>query len=122
VKIPDSIRIGGVEYAVQFKENIRHDNVYCYGNISFDDCEIRLSSTDGTAHQKQCTTLLHEILHGIIHNAGLELDGDIEEKAVDVLSMGLYQVLQDNGGRLFDIVQEASLRKKIYEDLMKKEI
>lgn len=102
MKIPESIRIGGVEYKVIFREYLRHDNAFAYGHINWDDCVIELSQTDGLNPQKQGQTLWHEILHGIAHHAGLGIEN--EERVIDVLSMGVYQVLQDNGRRLFDIV------------------
>ena len=103
MKIPESIRIGGVEYEIQYKDNLRDGNRLLYGQINYDDCVIYLSTTDGTGHQHMCITLLHEILHGIREHAGFEIED--EEKVVDILSKGLYQVLQDNGKRLFDIAE-----------------
>ena len=103
MKIPESIRIGGVEYEIQYKDNLRDGNRLLYGQINYDDSIIYLSTTDGTGRQHMCITLLHEILHGIREHAGFEIED--EEKVVDILSKGLYQVLQDNGQRLFDIAE-----------------
>lgn len=101
MKIPKSVRIGGVEYEVQYEPNLRLDNKLCYGAINYDNSVITLSETDGTGHQMRCITLLHEILHGIRNHAGIEIDD--EETVVDMFARGMYQVLQDNGGRLFDL-------------------
>jgi hypothetical protein len=101
MKIPNSIRIGGIEYTVTYEPNVRLGNELCYGTISYDDCKITLSETDGTGHQRRCVTLLHEILHGIRNHAGLRIED--EEEIVDMFARGLYQVLQDNGARLFDL-------------------
>lgn len=101
MKIPESIRIGGIEYKVLYEPNLRLNNNLCYGAISYDDSTITLSTTDGTGHQMRCVTLLHEILHGIRNHAGIEIEN--EEEVVDMLAKGIYQVLQDNGGRLFDL-------------------
>ena len=68
MKIPDSIRIGGVEYRIGYVSNLRH-----------------------------------EILHGIMESSNMELDVETEERVCNVLSRGIYQVLQDNGRRLFDL-------------------
>jgi len=46
--------------------------------------------------------LWHEILHGIREHAGLEIEN--EEEIVEMFSKGIYQVLQDNGNLLFDLV------------------
>lgn len=101
MKIPEKVRIGGIEYEIKYEPNLRVGNKVCYGVISYDNSTISLSSTDGTGHQYRSITLLHEILHGIIHHACAEIDE--EEKVVEIVAMGLYQVLQDNGGRLFDL-------------------
>lgn len=102
MKIPDSVRIGGVEYKVQYEPNVRNGNQLCYGQISYDDSTITLSATDGTGHQMRSITLWHEILHGIRNHAGLAVEN--EEEVVDMFARGIYQVLQDNGKRLFDLV------------------
>lgn len=101
MKIPKSIRIGGVEHQISYVPNLRYENQLAYGHISFEDCVIELSDTDGVAHEKRCQTLWHEILHGIRNHAGLEIED--EEAVVDMFAKGIYQVLQDNGGRLFDV-------------------
>lgn len=105
MKIPESVRIGGVEYTISFEEHLNDKTHLCYGCISYEDSEIKLSSDRGTGHEFRCITLWHEILHGICEHAGLEIED--EEKIVEVLSRGVYQVLQDNGRRLFDIVSES---------------
>lgn len=101
MKIPDSIRIGGVEYEILKQPQVRLDNRICYGAINYNASKITLSETDCEGHQIMCITLLHEVLHGIRYHAGLEIKN--EETVVDMFAKGLYQVLQDNGKRLFDI-------------------
>lgn len=105
MKIPDSIRIGGVEYAIQESEGvIRSGNSLLVGEINFDECTITLSSVDGRSHQRRCITLLHEITHGIFETSSAHFDDEMEEKVCELMSKGFYQVLQDNAGRLFDLV------------------
>lgn len=101
MKIPESIRIGGVEYAVVYTPNLNNGWNLAYGHIDYENCLIELSDTCGKAHEKRCKTLWHEILHGIREHAGLEIEN--EEAVVDMFAKGIYQVLQDNGGRLFDL-------------------
>lgn len=101
MKIPKSVRIGGVEYTVVYTPKLNNGVQMAYGHIDYDNCIIELSDTVGTGHEKRCLILWHEILHGIREHAGLEIEN--EEAVVDVLARGIYQVLQDNGGRLFDL-------------------
>ena len=101
MKIPNSVRIGGVEYPVEYVENLNNGVQLAYGHIDYDNCVIELSATVGTAHEKRCHTLWHEILHGILEHASHNIDN--EEEVVEIISKGIYQVLQDNGRRFFDI-------------------
>lgn len=110
MKIPDSIRIAGVEYKVVFVGSLNNGVNLAYGQIDYENSVIRLSSTVGTEHQKRCKTLWHEILHGIVENSGMEIDN--EEAVVDMFSKGIYQVLQDNGARLFDLSTDEPEKKE----------
>lgn len=101
MKIPESIRIAGVEYKVIITPNLMSGSVAAYGHIDYENSVIELSDTFGTEHQKRCQILWHEILHGIRENNGMEIEN--EEAVVEMFSKGIYQVLQDNGARLFDI-------------------
>ena len=101
MKIPESIRIGGVEYEILYEPNLRMDTQLAYGYIDYDGCAIKLSTSEGQTIQKQCITLWHEILHGIREHSGLEIKN--EEAVVEMFAKGIYQVLQDNGKRLFNL-------------------
>jgi hypothetical protein len=101
MKIPKSVRIAGVEYEVVTAPNLMNGALAAYGHIDFENSRIELSETFGTEHQKRCQILWHEILHGIVENNGMKLHN--EEAVVDIFAKGIYQVLQDNGARFFDI-------------------
>ena len=101
MKIPESVRIGGVEYEVIDNVSGLNDgqNVLA-GEINYNDSVIRLNEVVA-GHQMKCITLWHEILHGIRNHAGIEIED--EETVVELFARGIYQVLQDNGARLFDL-------------------
>ena len=104
MKIPESVRIAGVEYAVQDNVSDLNDGQYMLrGQIDYMESAIRLSDRMPD-HQQKCITLWHEILHGIHFNSGMELQN--EEEVIEMFSKGIYQVLQDNGRRFFDIVSD----------------
>ena len=106
MKIPEKIRIGGVDYAVNYEDNVVLGARLCYGAINYEESTISLSNTRGTEHQHRCITLWHEILHGIRNHAGLEIKN--EEAVVDMFAKGIYQVLQDNGGALFNLKESSN--------------
>lgn len=101
MKIPKSVRIAGVEYEVVVVPGLMNGNVAAYGHIDYENSRIELSDSFGTEHQKRCRILWHEILHGIREASGLEIED--EERVVEMFARGIYQVLQDNGARLFDL-------------------
>lgn len=100
MKIPTTIRIAGVDYAIKETHNLNSGSKMCYGRIDFEQSIIEIAPQN-QAHQHKCIVLWHEILHGIIKHFGLEIDK--EEELVTALSKGVYQVLQDNAGRLYDM-------------------
>lgn len=100
MKIPSDVRINGIDYPVVYEARLNDGAHICHGQSLFDDCLIKLNP-DSQAQQKQCVTLWHEILHILIDNAKLTIED--EERVVTALSSGIYQVLQDNGRKLFDL-------------------
>ena len=101
MKIPKEIRIGGVEYEIIDNVPSLNNGVdLLYGRINFRENTISISDI-AQGHQTKCLTLWHEILHGIRDHAGLHIDN--EEAIVEMFARGIYQVLQDNGARLFDL-------------------
>lgn len=76
------------------------DGAECYGRINFAECEIKIRDRD-INQQYQAITLWHEILHGIVSGSTVEIEN--EEEVVEMFARGIYQVLQDNGKRFFDL-------------------
>ena len=101
MKIPDSVRISGVEYAIVTKPNLRDSSRLLCGRIDYNTATIYLSETDCQSEEFRCIVLWHEIIHGILEDRGLHLDEDVEESVCEALSRGIYQVLQDNARKFF---------------------
>lgn len=70
-------------------------NIRAYGHIDFDNKKISIDKTLRD-HQGHLQTLLHEIIHGIIDDRDIDFIQMDEEKIVDQLAKGLFQVLRDN--------------------------
>lgn len=104
MKIPNKIRIAGVEFDVSYEPTIRDGGSVLFGRIDYERMQILLSEESNRNHQRYCLTLLHEVLHGIVEANGMEVER--EEAVIEMFARGLYQVLQDNGGRLFDLEKE----------------
>ncbi len=94
MKIPDSIRIGGVDFTVtSIPRLLSDDDTLLCGQIAHRNSAIQINSD--ISPDMQCISMLHEILHGIAAHAQLKL-GEQEETIVDVFARGIYQVIQDN--------------------------
>lgn len=100
MKIPESVRIGGVEFAVVKEHRMNDGKHLLAGQYRPMDCQIAIA--EESSYQYQCLSLWHEIMHGLEDQAQLEL-GEQRERIIEAFARGFYQVLQDNGGRLFDL-------------------
>lgn len=94
MRIPEKVRIGGIDYPIRYVESLNDGAYVAYGQIDLDNPEIRISSTSGVEYQHQCITLWHEILHGLWDH--FNLDSEHEEELVTTLAKGIYMVLEDN--------------------------
>lgn len=93
----DNIKVGAIDYEVECKEVLEHnDETGYYGLCHHGQPKIEVSTRYSLQRQHQ--TLVHELLHAILHEAGLthELDDDEEEELANRIGLVLYQVLKDN--------------------------
>lgn len=91
MQIPTTIKIGGKDFKVELKDNLRREN----GQVSCGQCnasEQIITINPGFPQQTQESTLLHEILEAIDHMYELEMP----HRVVCVLEETLYQVIRDN--------------------------
>lgn len=86
-----SVRVNGIDYEIHFYDGNVEPTLM--GREHYDKCKIYICKDLPPARKRQ--TLMHEILHIIYANGGLE-QGDSEERIVTVLSTGITQVLEDN--------------------------
>lgn len=108
MKIPEKVRLNGIDYTVQFIHDLNDGGSVLDGEIKYNYQLINLNtSTQG--YQGQCLTFLHEICHAILNNYDCARVGETkripkdEETLVEIFSRGFYQFLQDNGASLFDL-------------------
>ncbi|MBF0699434.1 hypothetical protein [Streptococcus danieliae] len=86
----ESVKIGGLTYTVNKKLDLQ-GKTGDWGHILYKTQEIELD--DSLSKQLENQTLIHEITHGILVEAGYT--GHNEEQA-DRIGKILYQVLTDN--------------------------
>lgn len=90
---PVAVLIGGIVYDVQYVERLISDDktTKLNGHILYNPCKVYVEAEND--EQMQAVTVLHEILHGILTQAGRN---EHEEKDVEVLAYGLFNVLRSN--------------------------
>ena len=115
MKIPDNVRINGVDYAVKWVKDLNDGAIMLHG--LFDSCNSTISlNPKSQEYQQQCITFLHELFHAVIYSYQINLVSEAkeviipkeEEKLVELLARGFYQVIQDNGKNLFSDICDAS--------------
>lgn len=89
--LPETIRIGGIDYTVSEHKDLRDGDTWLNGHIIYDQCQIRVDSE--LADYRKFVTIWHEVLHGLLEHAGM---GDHDEKLIIALGYGITQVLRDN--------------------------
>ena len=97
MKIPKTLKIGGHIYKIifpyEFKERYDRD-ADCDRDLNL----IRISKTVGSDKRSESSiivTFIHEVLHAIDFVSGHKIFID-NEKALEGISEGIYQVLVDN--------------------------
>ena len=91
MKIPEFIKVGGHTYEIIIDEDLWFNEGH-HGTTNYSTQKIRLS-TQGHVEVRG-TTFLHEILHVIDRVLNLN---SLDERTVDILSEGLFQVLSEMG-------------------------
>lgn len=86
-----TINICGIPYQVdEFEADVDRNLM---GRLQYDTAQIFVRKD--IPLDKKMETLLHEVMHTVYMNAGLQ-PNDEEEKVVTALSSGVYQFLKEN--------------------------
>lgn len=84
MKIPKKIKVGGHIYKVQFVDVEDIDRNCGEQNRARNTIRIRKDLPQSQIEE----TFIHEVLHAI--------NGALKEETIDMLAMGIYQILVDN--------------------------
>jgi len=93
--LPKKIRIGPFIFQIIPVQGLHSDGKGLWGEVRHTRSEIAIESD--LADQEQYETLLHEVFHVILTQAGRDKETD-DESLMDVLANGLMGVLRDNPG------------------------
>ena len=89
----EAVLMGGITYPVSVVDDLRDGDQKLDGFINYRPYSIQLNS--GMGSQGERVILWHEVLHGILAQAGF-VHEDEHEQLMDALAYGIVQVLQDN--------------------------
>jgi hypothetical protein len=104
MKLPLTINVKGRHYRVKRLPKATSQRGDFLGDCCFEQKLIRVATHNGP--DEAASTLLHEVLHAMLHEYGVELDDDAEEELVLKLEDALFQVLRDNAGALEYIIRQ----------------
>lgn len=85
------VNILGLNYEI-LKVNQIDKDTRIIGQIDYLNQTIKIEN--GLNEEKEKVTLIHETIHGILHQLGFDEQSD--EKLIQSLATGLYQVLKEN--------------------------
>lgn len=88
----EKVKILGIEYELKEVEQV-NKNQRLFGEIDFVNQTIKIEK--GLSDDRKKQVLLHEILHGICEQLGIE-EINNNENLIQSISSSLYQVLKDN--------------------------
>ena len=104
MKIPKKLKIAGHTYEVVTGHNF-NERADLDGLCSSRACKILVGDGDpswgGMAASARAVVFLHEVIHAILDRYGT-VQQEHDEKLVDAIAEGLYQVIKDNKLR-FDL-------------------
>ena len=86
-----TVKIGPQIFDITVTEDLRDGDLKLDGLISYHKSSIVLDADLNEFAEIQ--VLWHEIVHGILNNAGIK---DVKEETIDALATGILGVLQDN--------------------------
>jgi hypothetical protein len=98
--LPATIKVGGFQWTIEESKDVTHEGSV-FGTTHHHTQKLIIEPDISV--QKKNQTILHEMMHAIWWQSGLDrMFGDLktdrenEERIIHALSMGLYQVLTDN--------------------------
>ena len=96
MNIPNKVKVGGAIYTVEQSDNIlAEDTQQCKGLVNHDMHIINIcTSVQDVQGCEQ--TFLHELVHAIVNDHGIEFNCSNDESITEELAKGLHQVIIDN--------------------------
>lgn len=90
------LRIGGVDYKVKLKKDLKDGSTQLWGQVVYAKCKIEIE--DDMALSRKQNVLIHECTHAIFHESGYFEDntGVHTEAVINDIGNTLHSFLKDN--------------------------
>lgn len=88
-----TVKVGGITYTIKVVKNLEDEGEALWGLTKYEDAAIQIR--EELTEQKKRQTLAHEMVHAMLHEAGLD-DMASNEKLVNPFGIMFNQVLLDN--------------------------
>ncbi len=93
-ELPKAVAVGGLLYGVHAWN---HDEALAGDLLGYcDNLKGHIKIADGLNDQRTAEVLLHEVLHAIFHQSGIEATREGEEKVVSGMTYGLIGLIRHN--------------------------
>lgn len=118
-KLKKRIKIGYQDVSINFSEFDKETD-YVYGE--YDSVKNTIELNKKQTPRQMANSLLHEVVHAVVHDSGLNSDGNClsndkdEELAVNAITNSLSQIIRDNKWFLPYIQKNIHLGAKTIEE------
>lgn len=99
VNLPSKIRIGPSTYSLSV-EPLSDLLGKCDGDKNY------IKIADDLAGAKKASTVIHELLHAIIHEYNIEMSEKMEERVVRAIEAGLFGFARDHKKLFIELIKE----------------
>lgn len=96
-KVKKSVPVMGQKYSIEYYDNIKTDDKEdVYGDTDKGKKRIRIDLSNNKSQSLVRSTLLHEVLHAILSQSGLDnlLTDEVEEAIVVAIEHGLFPLVE----------------------------
>lgn len=94
MKILKTLKIGYEDYTIEYWNPTHATTTEAYGEFFAKEKKIGIDGAQTGA--ALVNTVVHEALHGVCYQLGLQLKDDEEERICNSMANGLTQILKDN--------------------------
>lgn len=98
MKIPNTVKVGSMIYSVVVGDEVLViDCKTCKGTIEYEKHLIKINNVVQDSQGME-QSFLHELIHAIVRERNIVLDGTNEDLEVDEIARGLHGIIVDNPG------------------------